>query len=334
MVDWVTFAAIVTLLTVAMAFLSVRTQQTLRPVGQSDPDGRSPRARNESDPNGDHGSPTDRSESAGDGGVGTDSNDAESDGPDSIGPEPDGVSANSLLDEIDEPTFGPDESTPGPDESNTRAAGRGRGTGGEQVVAYVGPTPVTRRSLLLNVAATQALFLALVVGVIVYAEVPGGSLGLVGGADDGLVGLGAGLGLYGASEVGGRLARRLGVDHDEWLRESLAPTSAQGWAGLLGIVLPVVALFEELLFRGVLIGAFAAGFGVSPWVLAIGSSIVFSLGHGIQGRAGVVVTGVLGFVLAAVFVSTGSLLTVVVAHYVLNACEFVVHEGFDVDPLG
>jgi membrane protease YdiL (CAAX protease family) len=44
-----------------------------------------------------------------------------------------------------------------------------------------------------------------------------------------------------------------------------------------------------------------------------------------------VVTGVLGFALAAVFVTTGSLVAVIVAHYLVNALEFVVHEGFGVD---
>jgi membrane protease YdiL (CAAX protease family) len=55
--------------------------------------------------------------------------------------------------------------------------------------------------------------------------------------------------------------------------------------------------------------------------------VAFALGHGAQGPAGVAATGVLGFVLAAAFVLTGSLLVVVVAHYLVNALEFVVHEA-------
>ncbi len=110
------------------------------------------------------------------------------------------------------------------------------------------------------------------------------------------------------------------------LREAMAPDSAAGWAVLLLVVLPLVAGFEELLFRGVLIGAFATGFDVSPWLLAALSSVAFALGHGAQGRVGIVVTGALGFVLAAAFVLTGSLVAVVVAHYLVNALEFVVSE--------
>ena len=73
-------------------------------------------------------------------------------------------------------------------------------------------------------------------------------------------------------------------------------------------------------------GAFAVGCGVSPWLLAVLSSVAFALGHGAQGPVGVAVTGLLGFVLAAAFVLTGSLLVVVLAHYLVNAIEFLRHE--------
>jgi len=95
-----------------------------------------------------------------------------------------------------------------------------------------------------------------------------------------------------------------------------------GWVVLLVVVLPLIAGFEELLFRAAMIGAFSAGFGVSPWLLAVLSSVAFAAGHGAQGRLGILATGVLGFALAAVFVVTESLLVVVVAHYVINAVEF------------
>ena len=99
-------------------------------------------------------------------------------------------------------------------------------------------------------------------------------------------------------------------------------------------MLPVIAAFEELLFRAALVGGFAAGFGVSPWPLAVLSSAAFAAGHGAQGRLGVAVTGLLGFVLAAAFVLTESLLVVVVAHYVVNAVEFGLAEGLGREPFG
>ncbi|WP_336345414.1 CPBP family intramembrane glutamic endopeptidase [Halalkalicoccus ordinarius] len=202
------------------------------------------------------------------------------------------------------------------------------------------PDPeITPGALLANVALSQGLFAAVLLAAAWYTEIPPAALGI--GTDAGTSGLGAvgiglglGLALYLASEAGGALADRLGFTYDERLRGLLAPRSAGGWAVLLGLVLPVIAAFEEFLFRAALIGAVAAGYGVSPWLLAIVSSVLFALGHGAQGRTGVVVTGLLGFVLAAAFVLTGSLLVVVIAHYVVNALEFVVHEGLGIDWAG
>ncbi|MHC3437846.1 CPBP family intramembrane glutamic endopeptidase [Natrialbaceae archaeon A-gly3] len=189
--------------------------------------------------------------------------------------------------------------------------------------------------LLANVALSQGLFAGVLIGAALYTGIPAEALGiaftmeyLVTGIT---VGVGVGVLLYVANELGAASAKRFGIDHSEELREMLAPDSAGGWIALLAVVLPIIAIFEELLFRAALIGVLSAGFDLSPWILAVGSSIVFGFGHGIQGTAGVVVTGLLGFVLAAVFIYTGSLLVVVVAHYLINALEFVVHEGLDLE---
>ncbi|MCU4741955.1 CPBP family intramembrane metalloprotease [Halobacteria archaeon AArc-m2/3/4] len=187
-------------------------------------------------------------------------------------------------------------------------------------------------ALLANVALSQGLFAAILIAAAFYTEIPASALGIeFTGAYVfyGLtVGTAVGLGLYVANELGSVTAKRLEIDHSEDLREMLAPESAGGWLILLLVVLPIIAVFEEFLFRAALIGAVSAGFDVSPWLLAVVSSVAFALGHGMQGTAGIVVTGLLGFVLAAAFVVTGSFLVVVVAHYLINALEFVVHEGF------
>jgi membrane protease YdiL (CAAX protease family) len=184
-------------------------------------------------------------------------------------------------------------------------------------------------TLLLNVVVSQGLFASVLVAGLWVASIPASALGVT--ADSlGPKFLGAGVvlgvALHVVNAVGSRLSDRFGIGDATALREAMAPESPAGWAVLLLVVLPLVAGFEELLFRGVLIGAFATGFGVSPWLLAVGSSAAFALGHGAQGRVGVAVTGALGFVLAATFVRTGSLATVVIAHYLVNALEFVVHE--------
>ena len=189
---------------------------------------------------------------------------------------------------------------------------------------------ISTRSLYLNVLFSQALFGLLILGGFYWAEIPVSTLGLalptgtLGGA------LGAGLVFGGflflVNEWSVGLLDRIGIEYSERLRELLAPDTTTGWILLLFVVLPTIAVFEELLFRGVLIGVVGSGTGLSPWLLAVGSSIIFALGHGVQGRGGVVVTGVLGFVLAVSYVLTQSLFFVIVAHYVVNASEFLLKE--------
>jgi membrane protease YdiL (CAAX protease family) len=185
--------------------------------------------------------------------------------------------------------------------------------------------------LLANVGFSHGLFLAVLAGGAVYADVPADALGVSLSTQELLVGVGFGLGLAVANTAAGAAANALGHTPSEDLRRMLAPDGAVGWALLLAVVLPLVALFEEFLFRAALIGGLSAGFGLSPWLLAVGSSAAFAVGHGAQGRAGIAVTGLLGFVLAAGFVLTGSLLVVVVAHYLVNAAEFVIYEGLGVE---
>ena len=187
-------------------------------------------------------------------------------------------------------------------------------------------------ALLANVALSQGLFGLLLVFGAWYTEVPLEALGVAGPlAPAVLVGTAFGGVLYVANELGAAAGARVGLGDASELRAALAPESLAGWAVLLCVVLPVIAGFEELLFRGALVGVVSAGFGVSPWLMAAFSSVAFALGHGAQGSVGIFVTGLLGFALAAAFVLTGSLAVVVVAHYLVNALEFVVHEGLGVE---
>ncbi|WP_226481229.1 CPBP family intramembrane glutamic endopeptidase [Natrinema amylolyticum] len=199
----------------------------------------------------------------------------------------------------------------------------------------VDPDSLSTGMVLANVAFSQGLFALVLLSAAVYTAIPAAALGIefsVAYLRTGLLwGTAAGIVFYVANELAAAAATHFGFDHDEDLRELLSPDSTQGWLILLVGVLPLIALFEEFLFRAALIGVPAAGYGLSPWLLAVGSSIAFALGHGMQGSVGVVVTGLLGFVLAAVYIVTGSLLVVVVAHYLINALEFVVHEGLGLE---
>ncbi|OYR51030.1 hypothetical protein DJ73_14595 [Halorubrum sp. Ea1] len=199
---------------------------------------------------------------------------------------------------------------------------------------------LTTRLLLLNATASQAGGLVVLAAVAWWAAVPAAAFG-VGGTHPTLgvgpvaslgtpalvaVGVTAGIALTTGNEAAARLGSRVGLAPSDRLRAAMAPGTAGEWVLLLIVALPVVAVFEEALFRGALVGALAAGFAVDPWLLAVGSSVAFGLGHGAQGRLGIVVAGALGLALAGLFVATGSLLVPVVAHYVVNAVEFAVHE--------
>jgi len=198
------------------------------------------------------------------------------------------------------------------------------------------PASIPPAALLANVALTQGLFGGILAAAAWFFQVPGTALGLTGGRVTGLAAVGVGIAfgvtLWVGNEAASALADAAGAGYDEGLRRMLAPSGARGWVILLGGVLPVIALVEEFLFRAAAVGAAGAAIGATgptaagAWALAAVSSLAFALGHGAQGRVGVVVTGMLGFVLAAGFVLSGSFLVVVVAHYVVNALEFLVHE--------
>ena len=74
---------------------------------------------------------------------------------------------------------------------------------------------------------------------------------------------------------------------------------------------------EEVAFRGFAVPALALLTG-SSWEAALISSIAFGLLHGYQGWLGVARTGVMGLVLAGVFLVSGTLWPAVVAHALLN----------------
>lgn len=199
---------------------------------------------------------------------------------------------------------------------------------------------LTTRLLLVNAATSQTAGLVALGAVAWWTAVPAAAFGIGGrhptlGApgiaslgSPGAVALGvaAGFALAAGNEAAARLGSRVGVAPSDRLRAAMAPETPGEWLLLLGVALPVVAAFEEALFRGALVGALAVGFAVEPWLLAVGSSVAFGLGHGAQGRLGIAVAGGLGLALAGLFVASGSLLVPVVAHYVVNAVEFAVHE--------
>jgi len=76
---------------------------------------------------------------------------------------------------------------------------------------------------------------------------------------------------------------------------------------------------EEWLYRGFFLAVIAALVGRPPtWALILVAAAAFGLAHAYQGRAGIMSTGVLGGVMAALCLQTGSLLLPVLLHAAID----------------
>ncbi|RBY85604.1 CPBP family intramembrane glutamic endopeptidase [Blastococcus sp. TF02A-30] len=76
---------------------------------------------------------------------------------------------------------------------------------------------------------------------------------------------------------------------------------------------------EEWLYRGFFLAVVSAVAGGLPaWLLVLVAAVAFGLAHAYQGRSGIVLTGVLGGVMAALYLDTGSLLLPVLLHALID----------------
>jgi len=194
-----------------------------------------------------------------------------------------------------------------------------------------GVESIPTAALLANVALTHGGLGVLLLGVAALTGIPAEAFGVTAtvwstGALVILGGIGLGLALAALNVGIAATFDRIGIEYSDDLRSALAPESTAGWLLLLVVILPLVAGFEELLFRAVLIGVAATATGLSPWLFVVPATIAFALGHGLQGKGGIAVTGLLGGALGVAFVVTDSLALVVIAHYVVNAVEFLLKE--------
>jgi uncharacterized protein len=88
---------------------------------------------------------------------------------------------------------------------------------------------------------------------------------------------------------------------------------------LFTVVGVTAGVCEEWLYRGFLLAVVSALTGGPPTaVLVAVAGIAFGLAHAYQGVTGMVTTGVLGAVLAALYLGTGSLLLPVVLHALID----------------
>jgi membrane protease YdiL (CAAX protease family) len=85
----------------------------------------------------------------------------------------------------------------------------------------------------------------------------------------------------------------------------------------------VVAAAEETIFRGYLILRLKA-ITASPAAAVVLSAVIFSLGHGYEGSAGVVTVGVMGLVFALVYLWRQSLVAPMVIHFLQDFIGIVL----------
>ena len=88
----------------------------------------------------------------------------------------------------------------------------------------------------------------------------------------------------------------------------------------------VGAFIEELVFRGFLIEIGARLFGArAVWPLAVGGSFLFGWVHLYQGASGVLTTGLMGMLLASIYLLTGRrVLLVMIVHGLVDTFAFVL----------
>lgn len=93
-----------------------------------------------------------------------------------------------------------------------------------------------------------------------------------------------------------------------------------GWAALLSLV---AGVGEEVFFRLAvpLLIALGTGSALAGFVL---SSLMFAAAHRYQGAAGVIATGVMGVVFAALYLASGALWLVIAAHIVVDLNSLVI----------
>jgi membrane protease YdiL (CAAX protease family) len=92
---------------------------------------------------------------------------------------------------------------------------------------------------------------------------------------------------------------------------------------LAGFLVLVVAVAEETIFRGYLILRLRTATGSTAAAVVL-SSVIFTLGHGYEGAAGMAAVGTLGLILAAVYIYRGSLVAPIVMHFLQDFIGVVI----------
>ena len=92
---------------------------------------------------------------------------------------------------------------------------------------------------------------------------------------------------------------------------------------LAAVLVSVVAVSEEIIFRGYLIARFTVVTRSTAAAVVL-SAFIFSLGHGYEGTAGVATVGVMGLIFALVYLWRESLVAPIVMHFLQDFIGIVL----------
>ncbi len=117
--------------------------------------------------------------------------------------------------------------------------------------------------------------------------------------------------------------KSLGFSTPATPRPSYLVAAGAGDMVLAFILVCVVAVAEETIFRGYLILRFE-GIGVKPVASVVLSALIFGMGHGYEGSAGVVSIFAIGLVFAVVYLWRRSLVAPITMHFLQDFIGIVL----------
>jgi membrane protease YdiL (CAAX protease family) len=120
-----------------------------------------------------------------------------------------------------------------------------------------------------------------------------------------------------------RILLRLGLSRPATPTPSFLAASGASEFLLAAVLVAVVAVAEETIFRGYLMLRFQTLLR-SPVLAVLLSSVIFSLGHGYEGSAGLVTVGVMGAVFAVIYLWRRSLVAPIVMHFLQDFLSIVL----------
>ncbi len=119
------------------------------------------------------------------------------------------------------------------------------------------------------------------------------------------------------------ILEQLGLSSPHTTTPSFLKAAGMSELILATVLVIVVAISEETLFRGYLVLRFTQ-ITKNRSVAVIIATIIFALGHGYEGSAGVVTVGVIGLLLSIVYIWRRSLVAPMVIHFMIDFIGIVL----------